>query len=227
MTRSTYVKAGILVALIVIAVVVQLSVGLPSREELQSLLDGFGPVAIPAFIVLYVVASLLPVGPSGLLTIVGGALLGFVVALASVLLAATAAAVIAFLFSRTLGRDAVQGISNARVRDLDERVSAHGFGAVLLARIVPLVPFTTANYALGLTSIPLAPYAVATALGIIPGTALYVAVGAYGAEPGSPPFLIAIGGLVLLTVIGIWRTRRQSGPEEDGGLVAVSEAPQS
>ncbi len=230
MTRSTYVKAAVLVALIVTAVVVQLSVGLPTRDELQSLLDGFGPVAIPAFIVLYVVASLLPVGPSGLLTIVGGALLGFAVALASVLLAATIAAVLAFLVSRKLGRDAVQGISNARVRDLDARVSAHGFGAVLLMRLVPLIPFTTANYAFGLTSIALAPYALATALGIIPGTAIYVAVGAYGAEPGSPPFLLAIGGLVLLTAIGLLRSRRQGSRDprtQPHGLDDLPEAPQA
>lgn len=209
MTRATYVKAGIFLALIVGAVVLQLSVGLPTRDELQSLLDGFGAVAIPAFIALYVVASLLPIGPSGLLTIVGGALLGFAVALASVLFAAIVASVIAFLISRTLGREAVQGISSDRVRDLDERVSEHGLAAVLLARLVPLVPFTTANYAFGLTSIPLAPYALGTAVGIVPGTSIYVAVGAYGADPSSPPFLLAIAGLVLITVIGLLRSRRQ------------------
>lgn len=208
MTRSTYVKAGIFLALVVTAVVVQLSVGLPTREELQSLLDGLGPVAIPAFIALYVAASLLPVGPSALLTIVGGALLGFGVALASVLVAAVTGAVVAFLISRSLGRAAVQGVSNERVRALDARVGEHAFAAVLLARLVPLVPFTTANYAFGLTSVPLASYALATAIGIVPGTAIYVAVGAYGADPTSPPFLLAVAGLVLLTVVGLVRSRR-------------------
>ena len=211
MTRSTYLKAGVFLALIVAAIVIQLSVGLPSREELQSLLDGLGPVAIPAFIGLYIAASLLPVGPSGLLTIVGGALLGFFVALAPVLVAAIIGAVVAFLISRSLGRAAVQGVSNERVRALDARVSEFEFGAVLLARLVPLIPFTTANYAFGLTSVRLPAYALATAIGIVPGTAVYVAVGAYGAEPSSPPFLLAIGALVLLTVIGIVRSRRQSG----------------
>lgn len=212
MTRSTYLKAGLFLALIVAAVVVQLSVGLPTRDELQSLLDGLGWIAVPAFIGLYIAASLLPVGPSGLLTIVGGALLGFFVALASVLFAAFVGAVAAFLISRSLGRAAVQGVSNERVRALDARVSEFGFGAVLLARLVPLIPFTTANYAFGLTSVRLPSYALATAVGIVPGTAVYVAVGAYGAEPTSPPFLLAIGALVLLTVIGIARSRRQGGP---------------
>lgn len=208
MTRSTYVKAGVFLALIVAAVVLQLSVGLPSRAELQSVLDGFGVVAIPAFVVLYVLVSLLPVGPSGLLTIVGGALLGFAVALASVLVAATVAAVLAFWVSRSMGREAVQGISNERVRALDARVGQHGFATVLLTRMVPVIPFTTANYAFGLTSVRSGPYAAATALGIVPGTAIYVAVGAYGVEPASPPFLLAVAGLVLLTVIGTLYSRR-------------------
>lgn len=209
MTRTTYVKGAVLVALVVVAVVAQLTVGLPSREELQSLLDGLGPAAVPAFIGLYVAACLLPVGPSGLLTIVGGALLGFVVAFASVLVGAVVGSVAAFLVSRSLGRAAVRGVSNERVRALDARVSELGLGAVLLARLVPLVPFTTANFAFGLTSIPLAPYVTGTALGILPGTAIYVAVGAYGTDPSSPPFLLAIGGLVLLTLIGLVRSRRQ------------------
>lgn len=213
MTRSTYVKAGVLVALVVAAVVLQLTVGLPSREELQSLLDGLGPWAVPAFVALYVAACLLPVGPSGLLTIVGGALLGFGVALGAVLVGAVLGSTVAFAISRSLGRAAVRGISSERVRALDDRVSEHGFGAVLLARLVPLVPFTTANYAFGLTSIPAAPYVLGTAVGILPGTAIYVAVGAYGADPGSPPFLLAIAGLVLLTVIGLLRSRRHDRPD--------------
>ena len=215
MKRSTYVKAGVLVALVAAAVVLQVTVGLPSRDELQSLLDGLGPWAVPVFIALYVAACLLPVGPSGLLTIVGGALLGFPVALGAVLVGALLGSTVAFLISRSLGRAAVRGISNERVRALDDRVSEHGFAAVFLARLVPLVPFTTANYAFGLTSIPVAPYTLGTALGILPGTAIYVAVGAFGADPTSPPFLLAIGGLVLLTVIGLLRSRRRDPARPD------------
>ena len=211
MSRSTWIKLGAFVTFLVGAVVLQLVVGLPSQEELRSNLDGLGAVAIPAFIVLYVGVSLLPVGPSGLLTIVGGALLGFAVALASVLLAAVIASSLSFLIGRSLGREAVQGLSSERIRALDEKVGAHGFATVLLARLVPVIPFTTANYAFGVTSVRLWSYVLATALGIIPGTAIYVSVGAFGADPGSPPFLLAIAGLVALTLIGLWRSRRTQG----------------
>ncbi|GAB2778796.1 TVP38/TMEM64 family protein [Nocardioides salsibiostraticola] len=208
MSRSTWIKLAAFVTFLVGAVVLQLVVGLPSQEELRSSLDGLGAVAIPAFIVLYIGVSLLPVGPSGLLTIVGGALLGFAVALAAVLLAAVIASSLSFLIGRSLGREAVQGLSSERIRALDEKVGAHGFATVLLARLVPVIPYTTANYAFGVTSVSLWSYVLATALGIIPGTAIYVSVGAFGADPSSPAFLLSIAGLVLLTLIGLWRSRR-------------------
>ncbi len=210
MSRSAWVKAAVLVALLAGAVVVQLLVGLPSQEELREAMEGLGAVAIPAFVVLYVGVSLLPVGPSGVLTVVGGALFGFVLALGSVLVAAVVASSLAFLIGRALGREAVQGLSNERIRSLDAKVGRHGFATVLLARLVPVIPFTTANYAFGVTSIRWPTYVGATALGIVPGTAVYVAVGAYGADPGSPPFLLALAGLVLLTLLGLWRSRRSA-----------------
>lgn len=215
MSRSTWIKLAVLVALLAGAVVIQLVVGLPSQEELRSALDGLGVVAIPAFIALYVGVSLLPVGPSGVLTVIGGALLGFFVALPAVLTAAIIASSVSFFIGRSLGREAVKGLSSERIRSLDQKVGEHGFATVLLARLVPVVPFTTANYAFGVTSVRFASYVAATGLGIIPGTAIYVAVGAFGADPGSPPFLLAIAGLVLLTLIGLWRSRRsQADPDE-------------
>lgn len=211
MTRSTWVKAAVLVALVIAGVVLFLVVGLPDRQQLRSLLDGLGAAAVPAFIGLYFVVSLFPIGPSAVLTVVGGVLLGFWVALGSVLVAAVAGSAAAFAVSRALGRDAVRGLSGDRLRALDRRVGAHGFASVLVIRLVPVLPFTTLNYALGLTSISWRAYLPATALGILPGTALYVAVGAFGTEPGSWPFVLAVIGLIALSLVGVIRGRRDRG----------------
>ncbi len=208
---STLVKAGLLLAIVVAAVAVQLAVGLPGQEELRSALDGFGPWAVPAYVLAYVAVALLPAGPAVVVTIVGGALLGFAVALPATLLGATLGATAAFGIARWLGRDAVSAVSGARVRALDARVREHGLATVLVARLVPLIPFTSANYAFGLTSVRVSSYLLGTVLGILPGTAVYVAVGAYGAEPGSWPFLLAVAALLLLTAVGWWRSRRARG----------------
>lgn len=206
MSRGVLVKAGVLLALVVAAVALQLSVGLPSQAELRSTLDGLGGWGVPAFVAAYAAISLLPAGPTAVMTVLGGLLLGFGTGLVAVLGAASA-----FLLSRVLGRDAVRSLTGVRFASLDERVRAHGFATVLLARLVPLVPFSTANYAFGLTSVSTRTYAGATVLGIVPGSSVYVAVGAFGTDPGSPPFLLAIAALVLLTVLGVWRQRRTRG----------------
>lgn len=215
MTRGTWLRLGVLVAIVVAAVVGQLTVGLPSQEQLRSVLDGLDGWAVPAFVAVYVGFSLLPAGPLAVLTVVGGALLGFGVALPAVLVGAVLGSNLAFEVSRRLGRDAVAGIGNARVRRLDAAVRAHGFSTVLVARLVPLVPFSTANYAFGLTGVSRRDHALATAIGIVPGTSVYVAVGAFGTQPGSWPFLLALAGLVLLSLIGLLRRRRGGSPEAE------------
>ncbi len=91
---------------------------------------------------------------------------------------------------------------------LDRWVERRGVWAVLVARLVPVLPFTAVNYASGLTAIGFWPYLLATAVGILPGTVAYVAIGAYGSEPGSWPFVVAVGALALLAAGGVvWRYR--------------------
>ena len=78
---------------------------------------------------------------------------------------------------------------------------------------VPVLPFTAVNYGSGLTSVRATHYIAGTALGIIPGTVAYVALGAFGADPGSWQFVTAVAALVLLSLVGLAlrRLRRRSG----------------
>ncbi|MEO6998539.1 MAG: TVP38/TMEM64 family protein [Terracoccus sp.] len=208
--RALVMRITLVAVLIGVAVVVQIRVGLPSQSDLRSVLDGVGPAAVPVFIALYVGISLLPAGPTALVTIAGGAVLGLPVALPSVLVGAVLGATVSFLIARRLGGDVVRRVGSDRVRRLDDSVRAHGFGTVLVARLVPLLPFSTLNYAFGLTSVTARSYVLATAVGIVPGTTLFVTVGAYGTRPGSWPFVIAVVGLVLLSLVGVLRSRRSA-----------------
>lgn len=207
MSRATLVRAGVLVVLVVGAILAQVLVGLPSQEELRSTLDDLGAWGFLVFVAIYVGVCLLPTGPTAVVTIVGGALFGFWVGLLAVLLSADLGLVAAFVVSRVLGRGVVADSGSARVRAVDAQVREHGFATVLVARLVPLVPFSTANYVFGLTSVAWRDYLLASVIGIVPGTAVYVAVGAFGTEPGSLPFLLAIGALVLLSLVGLLRKR--------------------
>lgn len=194
-------------ALIAVYVVVQTQVGLPEGRELRSFFDDLGWIAPVVFIALYAAATVLLL-PASLLTVAAGAVFGFWSGIVLVFIGAMIGATVAFSASRWLGRDSVEGISRARVRRLDKRIGEHGFLTVLIARLLPIIPFVTINYVFGLTAVTVRSYAIGTAVGIVPGTALYVAVGSYGFRPGSWPFIAAITGVVLLTIVGTVHARR-------------------
>ena len=78
-----------------------------------------------------------------------------------------------------------------------------GFLSVLYARIVPGMPYTLVNYAAGLTRIPLAVFAAATALGAAPRAFAYTALGGSLGNLGSPETLVAVAVLIGMALMGI------------------------
>jgi len=168
----------------------------------------WGPVV---FAGVYGALTLLPV-PKNVLTAAGAALFGFAAGSALAWLAAMAGAVVAFALGRALGRDAVERLLRARLTALDAVVARRGVWAVLLVRLVPVVPFTAVNYGSGLTGVTLRAYVVGSAVGMVPGTIAYAALGAYA---GTNPSAVGAGiaGLVVLALGGgaaaRWLARRQ------------------
>ena len=60
---------------------------------------------------------------------------------------------------------------------IDRAIEKNGFKAVVLLRLQPVLPFNILNYALGLTSIRLRDYMLASWIGMFPATVLYVYLG--------------------------------------------------
>lgn len=197
-----------LAVLMVAAVLLAVFVHVPSVTELRREYSGTGLLGALGFALVYAALSLLPL-PAAVFTLAAGAAFGLARGLPIVVLGATIGAAAAFYLGRVLGRDAVQHFTGARLQTLDRYLTRRGFWAVLAARLVPIVPFTGLNYLSGLTGVRASSYLLATVIGILPGTAAYVAVGAYGDQPGSLPFLAALGALLLLTVIGVVVSHRR------------------
>lgn len=159
------------------------------------------PWAPALFAAVYAAATLTAV-PKGVLSAGAGLLFGFALGSAVVWAAAVAGAAAAFGLGRALGRDAVARMLRGRAHRVDEALGRHGAWAVLGLRLVPLVPFTALNYGSGLSAVRFPGYLLATAVGIVPGTLAYVALGAYGTDPGSPAFAAAVAALVVLSAGG-------------------------
>lgn len=99
---------------------------------------------------------------------------GFWPTFPAIVLASNLGAALAFALGRTLLRARVHAWVRARPRlaAVEGAIGAESFRLVFLLRLTPLVPFNALNYALGVTPIRFAPYALATLLGMLPGTAL-------------------------------------------------------
>ena len=63
------------------------------------------------------------------------------------------------------------------------------------------MPYNLINYAFGLTPMSYGAYLLASALGIIPGTFVFINIGDKAMDVTSPSFWVAIGLLVLLLAV--------------------------
>jgi uncharacterized membrane protein YdjX (TVP38/TMEM64 family) len=172
-----YLKLGLLVAILAAAALVVRSTplgGYLTRDGIVSLLETIrGSMWAPvAFVVIYSVATALAL-PGSLLTIAGGAVFGFWWGAVFNSIGANIGANAAFGFSRTLGRDGIERIGGKRLQGLDRATSEHGLVGLLILRLIPLVPFNALNFGSGLTAIRWGHYALATVVGILPGTLVY------------------------------------------------------
>ena len=104
------------------------------------------------------------------------------------------------------------------VGSLGRVVEERGFQLIVLLRLSPIVPYGLLNYALGLTRVSTRSYFLAGALGMLPGTLLYVYLGAAVTNVGAlmagrsafptiaAPWLDALywGGLVATVAMVVW-----------------------
>ena len=151
------------------------------------------------FVVAYAVLTVLLV-PGSPLTVASGVLFGPWLGTALVVVGATIGATGAFLWGRRLGRAAVARLTGDRVERVDEWLHDRGLLAVLYVRLVPLLPFNLLNPVAGVTGVRLRDFVIGTAVGIVPGTFAFAALGGSFDDPTSPMFLGAVALLVLLAV---------------------------
>jgi uncharacterized membrane protein YdjX (TVP38/TMEM64 family) len=138
-------------------------------------LGPWGPVI---FIAIYVVATVFFI-PGSVLTLGAGAVFGVVLGSICVSIAATLGATAAFLVGRYLARDAIARKieKNEKFAAIDRAVADEGWKIVFLTRLSPVFPFTLLNYAFGLTHVKLSHYVLASWIGMMPGTVMYVYLG--------------------------------------------------
>jgi len=137
-----------------------------------------GALGVAGFAVAYVVATIAML-PGAALTLVAGFVYGPVWGTLLISPVSVIAAALAFLLGRSVARPWVAARVAARpeFEAIDAAIAAQGFRIVFLLRLSPLFPYNLLNYGLALTGISFWSYVAASAIGMLPGTFLYVYLG--------------------------------------------------
>lgn len=177
------------------------------REALKGWVAEYGLLAALAAGLGYAVMTAFSIPGGALATIVVGFLFGLYAGSAIVVVGATVGATAVFLAARSALGDSLRAKAGKSVRRMEEGFRENAFSYLLFLRLVPVFPFWLVNLVPAFLGVPLRTYVVATVLGIIPGTFVYVSVGnGLGAvfDAGETPDLgIIFRWDILLPIVGL------------------------
>ena len=194
-TARLKTASGRVAVLIVIIIALFLAMRfLPVQQWLRSFNDWVGQMGVAGIFIftgVYAIATVL-LAPGAILTIGAGFAFGLWKGFLAVSAGATLGASLAFLVARFIARDKVEAIAkrNEKFRKIDNAIGKQGAKLVFLLRLSPVIPFNLSNYFYGLTGVKFWPYVLASWLGMMPGTFLYVYIGTAGRAAVS----VAAGG---------------------------------
>ena len=179
---------------------------------------GMGAAGGAIYAVFYILGTAL-FFPGLPLTLGAGFLYGAIIGTLVVSPASVIGSTLAFLIARYFARDWVTRRLKKypQAAAIDRAIEKNGFKAVVLLRLQPVLPFNILNYALGLTSIRLRDYMLASWIGMFPATVLYVYLGSIMNDisdllrgrpnSGMAGRLLLWGGLAAIVVLVWWLGR--------------------
>ena len=204
----------VIIAVIVALVAVFFGTGLDdylTLESIKSLQSRFDQwfAASPwlvagGFFVIYVLMAALSLPGAALLTLLGGALFGLGWGLVLISFASSLGATLAFLLSRTLFRETVERRFARQIDTINRGVERDGALYLFSLRLVPLFPFFVINLVMGLTRLRTPVFYLASQIGMIPGTFVYVNAGQQLGQLESVGGIVSPSLLLSFALLGIF-----------------------
>lgn len=163
------------------------------REALEALVAENAVTAAVTFFVVYVAVTALSLPGAAIMTLAGGALFGLGGGLLLVSFASSIGATAAFLVARLLLGDWVQNRFGDRLAVINRGIERDGAFYLFSLRLVPLFPFFMINLVMGLTPIRTVVFYLASQIGMLPGTVVFVYAGTQLATIDSPGDILSPG----------------------------------
>jgi uncharacterized membrane protein YdjX (TVP38/TMEM64 family) len=171
------------------------------QAQLASLVEQRPLLTIGGFFLVYVAVTALSLPGAAIMTLAAGAIFGLLLGTVIVSFASAIGASLAFLSSRYVLRDWVQGRFGKRVSAIDKGIEKDGAFYLLTLRLIPAFPFFLINLAMGLTRMRLPVFYIVSQIGMLAGTVVFVNAGTQLAQIRSTSDILTpalIGSFVLL-----------------------------
>lgn len=187
-TASSAYKKWVAPIVIILLLIVGYAAGLHEHFTLSNLikhrasLAGFVSeniiVAMISYVLLYITIVAVSFPGASALTITSGLLFGGILAGFLTVVGATIGAVIIFLIARSSLGDFLESKAGPFVNKMIAGFQKDQFQYLLTLRLTPVFPFWVVNIVPALLKMRVFPYALATFIGIIPGTFAFAYIGA-------------------------------------------------
>lgn len=205
---STIVKLLILVAVILAFIFIKpLNNGLKSMlgafkdiETVTAYIRSFGVWAVAVSFLMMVLQSIIAPVPAFFITVSNAMIWGWMWGSLLSWSSAMVGAAVCFWISRIYGREiTLKFVSGNALEKVDQFFIKYGKKAILVARLLPFVPFDPISYAAGLTGMGFWGFFLATGVGQLPATLIY----SYAASKMSQPSGLVKGLLLMFGLFGL------------------------
>lgn len=163
--------------------------------------------AVLLYSIVYIISVACSIPGATILTLAGGFLFGWLWGSIYVIVSATLGATLLFLSVKLAFRDWMTKRSSRWIKSMEKGFQRNTFSYLLFLRFIPLFPFWLVNIVPALLGVRLRVFTLATFLGIIPGSVVYVSVGnGLGKifdQNKTPDFSIIFSPAILLPLIGL------------------------
>lgn len=193
-------RFGALMAVLAVVGLSLVSVLALSARDVGDSLDTLG-VATGAAVVAGGALLIVAMVPAGLIAGAAGYVVGTLSGTLTAVAAATLGAVGCSAIARQVSTPAARHAFGGRIASLVEWLDRRPRRAVVMARLLPGVPFNASSYAFGLTAIGLKDVAAGTAVGFAPRCFAYAALGGSLRDLNSPEAKVALGASVVLAIV--------------------------
>jgi len=200
--KKATIKTGVFLAILVAVLLLVYFVGVSrlTPESIRNLIISFGWWGPVAYVFICTIRPLL-LFPAIILTLAGGLAFGPWWGTLYVVVGGLLGACLCFAIARLLGREKTKKYLGrfSQMQALDGQLDKSGFRTILIMRVVPIFPYDPVSYLAGLSNIRFRDYALATAIGMLPGAFACNVLGYSLTDMLSPVFFMAVALVLFVT----------------------------